>query len=123
MWPPSPPLLHRVTPRPAALWRVPEGVGGGGGHRGRERRAERGYRAEARAQLGHGGRGPAADYSLAALAADNLAMGDHDLVVGHSLGAPAATPAAARRPQWAGRLVLVDPAWRFPTTGEAPAVK
>src|SRR5581483_9475362 len=54
-----------------------------------------------------GGRGPAADYSLAALAADNLAMGDHDLVVGHSMGGATATLAAARRSEWAGRLVLV----------------
>ena len=47
--------------------------------------------------LGHGGHGPAADYSLAALAADNLAMGDHDLVVGHAMGGATATLAAARR--------------------------
>ena len=68
-------------------------------------------------------RSPAADYSLAALAADNLAMGDHDLVVGHSMGGATATLAASLRPEWAGRLVLVDPAWRFPTAEEAAAEK
>ena len=50
-------------------------------------------------------------------------MGDHDLVVGHSMGGATATLAAARRPAWAGRLVLVDPAWRFPTAEEAAAEK
>jgi pimeloyl-ACP methyl ester carboxylesterase len=104
-------LLHGFTNGPASMWRFQEWL------------TEHGYQAEARAQLGHGGRGPADDYSLAALAADNLAMGDHDVVVGHSMGGATATLAAARRPQWAGRLVLVDPAWRFPTTDEAAAVK
>ena len=104
-------LLHGFTSGPASMWRFQEWLAG------------LGYQAEARAQLGHGGRGPAADYSLAALAADNLAMGDHDLVVGHSMGGATATLAAARRPQWAGRLVLVDPAWRFTTADEAAAVK
>jgi pimeloyl-ACP methyl ester carboxylesterase len=104
-------LLHGFASGPASMWRFQEWL------------AELGYQAEARAQLGHGGRGPAADYSLAALAADNLAMGDHDLVVGHSMGGATATLAAARRPEWAGRLVLVDPAWRFPTTEQAAAVK
>jgi pimeloyl-ACP methyl ester carboxylesterase len=104
-------LLHGFASGPASMWRFQEWL------------AELGYQAEARAQLGHGGRGPAADYSLAALAADNLAMGDHDLVVGHSMGGATATLAAARRPAWAGRLVLVDPALRFPTTQEASGVK
>jgi pimeloyl-ACP methyl ester carboxylesterase len=104
-------LLHGFTSGPASMWRFQEWLAG------------LGYQAEARAQLGHGGRGPAADYSLAALAADDLAMGDHDLVIGHSMGGATATLAAARRPQWAGRLVLVDPAWRFSTTEEAAAVK
>jgi len=104
-------LLHGFASGPASMWRFQEWL------------AELGYQAEARAQLGHGGRGPAADYSLAALVADNLAMGDHDLVVGHSMGGATATLAAARRPEWAGRLVLVDPAWRFPTADEAAAEK
>lgn len=104
-------LLHGFTNNPASMWRFQEWLAG------------LGYQAEAKAQLGHGGRGPAADYSLAALAADNLAMGDHDLVVGYSMGGAIATLAAVRRPEWAGRLVLVDPAWRFPTSEEAPAVK
>ena len=104
-------LLHGFTSGPASMWRFQEWL------------AELGYQAEARAQLGHGGRGPATDYSLAALAADNLAMGDHDLVVGHSMGGATATLAAARRPEWAGQLVLVDPAWRFTTADEAAAVK
>ena len=50
-------------------------------------------------------------------------MGDHNLVVGHSMGGATATLATARRPEWAGRLVLVDPAWRFPTADEAAAEK
>jgi pimeloyl-ACP methyl ester carboxylesterase len=104
-------LLHGFTNGPASMWRFQEWL------------AELGYQAEAKAQLGHGGRGPAADYALAALAADNLAMGDHDLVVGYSMGGATATLAAARRPEWAGRLVLVDPAWRFFTAEEAPAAK
>ena len=73
-------LLHGFTSGPASMWRFQEWL------------AELGYQVEARAQLGHGGRGPVAGYSLAALAADILAMGDHDLVVGHSMGAP--------RPRW-----------------------
>jgi pimeloyl-ACP methyl ester carboxylesterase len=104
-------LLHGFASGPASMWRFQEWL------------ADLGYQAEARAQLGHGGRGPAADYSLAALAADNLAMGDHDLVIGHSMGGATATLAASRRPEWAVRLVLVDPAWRFPTTDEAAAEK
>jgi len=68
-------LLHGFTNGPASMWRFQEWLAG------------RGYQAEARAQLGHDGRGPAADYSLAALAADNLAMGDHDLVVRNNLAA------------------------------------
>ena len=39
------------------------------------------------------------------------------------MGGATATLATARRPEWAGRLVLVDPAWRFPTADEAAAVK
>ena len=104
-------LLHGFTSGPASMWRFREWLAG------------LGYQVEAKAQLGHGGRGPAADYALAALAADNLAMGDHDLVIGYSLGGATATLAAARRPEWAGRLVLVDPAWRLTTTEEAAAVK
>ena len=39
------------------------------------------------------------------------------------MGGATATLATARRPEWAGRLVLVDPAWRFSTADEAAAVK
>jgi len=75
---------------------------------------ELGWDVEAPAQLGHGGRGPSPSYGADALRDDNLAMGDHDLVVGHSLGGATALMAAAVRPEWARRLVMVDPPWNIP---------
>src|SRR5262249_51711284 len=104
-------LLHGFTSGPASMWRFREWLAG------------LGDQVEAKAQLGHGGRGPGADYSPAPLAAGNRAVGGHDRVVGPSTRRAPAPPAAARRPQWAGRLVLVDPAWRFTAAEEAAAVK
>jgi len=93
-------LLHGFTSGPASMWRFQEWL------------AELGYQAQARAQLGHGGRGPAADYSLAALAADNLAMGDHDLVVSPGDLGPAAAgnqPRQRGEPHPISRLVPDPP--------------
>jgi pimeloyl-ACP methyl ester carboxylesterase len=77
--------------------------------------ADAGWRAEAVDLRGHGVAPRALDYTFAAYAADLLAAaapggGAWDLVVGHSLGGASSVVAAHERPEWARRLVLVDPA-------------
>ena len=103
-------LLHGFASGPASMWRFQEWL------------AELGYQAEARAQLGHGGRGPAADYFWPPW---RRTISRSAITTSSS-----ATPWAAPRPRWprpggrgAGRLVLVDPAWRFPTADEAADAK
>lgn len=77
--------------------------------------ADAGWQAVAVDLRGHGVAPRTLDYSIAAYAADLAATspdrgGPWDAVVGHSLGGAAATVAAAERPGWTRRLVLVDPA-------------
>ena len=77
--------------------------------------ADDGWRADAVDLRGHGFAPRALDYTIAAYAADLLATapeggGAWDLVIGHSLGGAASTAAAAARPDWTRRLVLIDPA-------------
>jgi pimeloyl-ACP methyl ester carboxylesterase len=77
--------------------------------------AEAGWHATAVDLRGHGDAPRSLDYSVAAYGAD-LAVtlpaggGAWDAVIGHSLGGAASTVAAASAPDWARRLVLIDPA-------------
>jgi pimeloyl-ACP methyl ester carboxylesterase len=50
---------------------------------------------------------------MRAFADDIASTGPWDLVIGHSLGAAAATLAASNNPGWAQRLVLLEPAWKL----------
>ncbi len=91
-------LLHGVGSGPATLWRV------------REWLEQAGWTVETPTLLGHGGRTAAPSYALDAYVADVLPHGDFDLVVAHSLGGSVALLAAAIRPEWTKRLVLIEPA-------------
>jgi pimeloyl-ACP methyl ester carboxylesterase len=102
-------LLHGLTNGPTSMWRFQEWL-----------EADR-WRVTSRALIGHGGRGEAPSYRLDAFADDVLALGDFDLVLGHSLGGATLAVASARRPEWAQRLVAVDPAWFVPETAAARA--
>ncbi|MFJ4038252.1 alpha/beta fold hydrolase [Microbacterium sp. NPDC090007] len=101
----APPVLlaHGLGSDGALMWRLGTALG------------EAGWCATAVDLRGHGDAPRALDYSVAAYAADLVATvpdggGAWDAVVGHSLGGAAATVAAATRPAWTRRLVLVDPA-------------
>lgn len=105
-------LVHGLQSSAAGWWQVESWL------------ADAGWEVETRNLLGHGGRGPASDYSFAAYA-DDL-DDDHrswDLVVAHSLGGAIATVIAARRPGWAARLVLVDPALVVPDAESAELIR
>jgi pimeloyl-ACP methyl ester carboxylesterase len=94
-------IVHGLTSGPGVMWRL------------REHLEERGWDVATPALLGHGGRGPAASYRLEAYAAD-LPAGPWDLVIGHSLGGASVMVRATDEPGWAGRLILLDPAWWIP---------
>lgn len=102
-------LLHGLSSSPAALWRLQESF------------ENAGWTTEAIAMRGHGGQPPAIDYSLPSYASDLAPTGPWNLVVAHSLGASAATLAAAADPGWTARLVLLEPVWRIPADDE-PAI-
>lgn len=102
-------LVHGLSSSPAAWWRV------------RRWLEDAGWTTEAVALRGHGGQPPAGDYAVPSYAADLAASGPWDAVVGHSLGASAATLAAAADPQWTARLVLLEPVWRI-TADDEPAI-
>ena len=84
--------------------------------------ADAGWHATAVDLRGHGLAPRALDYTIAAYAADILAMSPEsddvaddetapwDLVIGHSLGGASAIVAAAANPGWARQLALIDPA-------------
>ncbi|MGC5171712.1 alpha/beta fold hydrolase [Microbacterium sp. DT81.1] len=95
-------LVHGLGSSGALMWRIGVGL------------ADAGWHAEAVDLRGHGSAPRALDYRLTAYAADLAETrpeggGPWDLVVGHSLGGAASVLAAADRPDWTRRLVLVDP--------------
>lgn len=97
-------LVHGLGSNGALMWRF--GV----------ELAALGWHATAVDLRGHGTAPRALDYTLAAYAADlvecrpDADAAPWDLVIGHSLGGAAAVLAAAAEPEWARRLVLIDPA-------------
>ena len=103
-------LLHGLSSSPAALWRLQESF------------KNAGWTTEAIALRGHGGQPPATDYSLSSYASDLAPTGPWDLVVAHSLGASAATLAAAADPGWTARLVLLEPVWRIAAEDESAVI-
>lgn len=95
-------LVHGLGSNGALMWRIGTALAGAGWH------------AVAVDLRGHGTAPRALDYTLEAYAADLVhtlpaSNGPWSLVVGHSLGGAAATIASARHPQWARRLILIDP--------------
>lgn len=97
-------LVHGLGSNAALMWRYGLAL------------ADDGWRADAVDLRGHGTAPRALDYTIAAYAADLAATLPHpdggpwDLVVGHSLGGAATTLAAADHPEWARRVILIDPA-------------
>ena len=96
-------LVHGLGSSAALMWRFGAAL------------ADDGWHAVAVDLRGHGTAPRTLDYTIPAYAADVVATlpdagGSWDLVIGHSLGGAAATAAAADRPDWTRRLVLVDPA-------------
>lgn len=95
-------LVHGLGSTGALMWRFATTL------------ADAGWHVTAVDLRGHGTAPRALDYRLAAYAGDLLATrpnsgGAWDLVVGHSLGGATATVASAADPEWARRLVLIDP--------------
>lgn len=96
-------LIHGLGSNGALMWRFGVAL------------ADAGWQALAVDLRGHGLAPRVLDYSIAAYAADVAHTGapdgdPWDLVIGHSLGAAAATLASADVPAWTRRLVLIDPA-------------
>jgi pimeloyl-ACP methyl ester carboxylesterase len=96
-------LVHGLGSNGALMWRYGVAL------------ADAGWRADAVDLRGHGTAPRTLDYRIAAYAADLSATRTEDgsawdLVVAHSLGGAAATVASAADPDWAKRLVLIDPA-------------
>ncbi|MDZ8161297.1 alpha/beta fold hydrolase [Microbacterium aquimaris] len=99
-------LVHGLGSNGALMWRFGVAL------------AEAGWCATAVDLRGHGTAPRALDYTLEAYGVDVAATrprggGPWDLVLGHSLGGAAVTLAASRHPDWARRLVLVDPGLRL----------
>lgn len=96
-------MVHGLGSSAATCWRVMEAL------------AEQGWSATAVDLRGHGSSPRASTYAITDFATDLEAAtpeGAHtwDLVIGHSIGAAAAVVASSRKPSWAKRLVLIDPA-------------
>lgn len=96
-------LVHGLGSSGALMWRLGDAL------------ADAGWHATAVDLRGHGDAPRSLDYTLAAFGADLVSTrpehaGTWDAVIGHSLGGAAGTVAAASDPEWARRLVLIDPA-------------
>ena len=96
-------MVHGLGSSAATCWRVMEAL------------AEQGWSATAVDLRGHGSSPRASTYAITDLATDLEATTPEgattwDLVIGHSIGAAAAVVAISRKPSWARRLVLIDPA-------------
>ena len=96
-------LVHGLGSSGALMWRLGDAL------------ADAGWHATAVDLRGHGDAPRSLDYTVAAFGADLVATrpehgGPWDAVIGHSLGGAASTVAAASDPDWASRLVLIDPA-------------
>lgn len=90
-------LVHGLTSVGASWWRVADAL------------AREGFHVVAPDLRGHGSSPRTTSYLLEEMAADLLPLGERwDVVVGHSLGGPI-TSIAAAHPRWTRRLVLVDP--------------
>lgn len=98
-------LIHGINGAGAGWWRLGEAL------------AEAGWHAVAVDLRGHG-TAPRADSYLIADYVDDLPGTDWDLVVGHSLGG-AIGVAAAARPGFTRRLLLLDPVLRIPAAEKA----
>lgn len=91
-------LVHGVGSNAEGWWRTGPDL------------AAQGFRVTAVDLRGHGNSPKPGDYSIAANAADLLALSDHwDAVLAHSFGASAALAAIRVHPEWTDRLVLEDP--------------
>ncbi len=96
-------MVHGLGSAAATCWRVMETL------------ADQGWSSTAVDLRGHGSSPRASTYAIADFATDLEATTPEgtntwDLVIGHSIGAAAAVVASSRKPRWARRLVLIDPA-------------
>lgn len=96
-------LVHGLGSSAALMWRMGAAL------------ADAGWYAVAVDLRGHGDAPRALDYTIAGYAADvggtrPSGGGSWDAVIGHSLGGASAVVASAADPDWARRLVLIDPA-------------
>lgn len=91
-------LVHGVGSNAAGWWRTGPDL------------AALGFHVTAVDLRGHGDSPSPSDYSVAANAADLLAVADTwDTVLGHSFGASVVIAALGERPEWVRRLILEDP--------------
>ena len=103
-------LLHGISSSASGWWRLAADLAGAG------------WTVVAPDLRGHGESPAAGDYSIAAYAADVLALGTGwDAALGHSLAGAAAVAAHAGSRDWAGRLILQDPALVLPSRPEVLA--
>lgn len=96
-------MVHGLGSSAATCWRVMETL------------ADQGWSSTAVDLRGHGSSPRASTYAISDFATDLEATTPEgtntwDLVIGHSIGAAAAVVASSRKPRWARRLVLIDPA-------------
>ena len=98
-------LLHGLGSNSAGWWRLGPALVGAG------------FAVTAPDLRGHGESEHPEEYALADYADDVTALGENwDLVIGHSLGGAVAVTILAQTPDFARRLVLLDPAVILPDT-------
>lgn len=91
-------LIHGLGSNARGWWRVGPAL------------ADAGFHVVAPDLRGHGQSPKAGHYRVDHYAADLLALRDHwDAVVAHSLGGGSATVVLRQKPDWADRVVLMDP--------------